>query len=164
MGVTATIRAIAALLGIIIVAGGLWYVMNLKADLVQARENAAKLEQGIKDQQVLMAQMKIDVEAIQKANRELNETTERLRGEAEALSRKFKSDAQGNARDFGVLARERPDLVQRLVNRGTRAAMRCLELASGAPHTKEELEAKSANEINRECPSIANPNYKPLAQ
>lgn len=164
MGITAAVRAIVALIVIAIIAVGLWYVMNLKADLVQARENEARLIEAVKDQKELMQQMAQDVRDIQKANRELNETAERLRGDAEALSKKFKSDAQGNSRDFGTLAREKPELVQRLVNRGTRAAMRCLEIASGAPHTKEELEAKSASEINRECPAIANPNYKPLAQ
>lgn len=164
MGIAAAIRAIVILVVIMIVSAGLWYVMNLKADLVQARENEAKLIEAVKDQKELIQQMAQDVKAIQQANKELNETAERLRGDAEALSKKFKSDAQGNSRDFGILAREKPDLVQRLVNRGTRSAMRCLEIASGAPRTKEEIEAKSASEINRECPSIANPNYKPLAQ
>lgn len=156
----AVIRAIVILVVTAVIATGLWYVSNLKADLVQSRENARKLEEGIQEQKDLLKQMVEDIAAIQQTNRELQNLTERQRGEVDALAKKFSQDAKGNARDFGQLARERPELVERLVNRGTRNAMRCLELASGAPHTPQELAAKSSSEINKECPTIANPNYK----
>lgn len=156
----AIVKAIAAIFITVIIAGGLWYVSNLKADLVQSRENARKLEEGIQEQKDLLKQMVEDIAAIQQTNRDLQNLAERQRGEVEALSKKFSQDARGNPRDFGQLAREKPELVERLVNRGTRNAMRCLELASGAAHTKEELAAKSSGEINKECPAIANPNYK----
>ena len=55
----------------------------------------------------------------------------------------------------------RPEVLERAVNRGTANALRCLEIASGAPFTAAELAATKPSEINRECPSIANPNYKP---
>lgn len=156
----AIVKAIAAIFITVVIAGGLWYVSNLKADLVQSRENARKLEEGIQEQKDLLKQMVEDIAAIQQTNRDLQNLAERQRGEVEALSKKFSQDARGNPRDFGQLAREKPELVERLVNRGTRNAMRCLELASGAAHTKEELAAKSSGEINKECPAIANPNYK----
>jgi hypothetical protein len=38
-----------------------------------------------------------------------------------------------------------------------------LEIASGSPLTEKELAATKPSEINRECPAIANPNYKPAA-
>ena len=154
------IRAIVALIMTVVIAGGLWYVSNLKADLVQSQENARRLEEGIQEQKDLLKQMVEDVAAIQQTNRDLQNLAERYRGEVDTLSKKFSQDARGNPRDFGQLARERPELVERLVNRGTRNAMRCLELASGAAHTREELAAKSSGEINKECPAIANPNYR----
>ena len=107
-----------------------------------------------------MKQMTEDIAKIQDINRELAETTGRHRAEVDALTRKFSQDAKGQPRDFGQFAKERPELVERLVNRGTRNAMRCLEIASGAPRTSEEISAKSATEINKECPAIANPNYR----
>lgn len=154
------IRAIVALIMTVVIAGGLWYVSNLKADLVQSQENARRLEEGIQEQKDLLKQMVEDVAAIQQTNRDLQNLAERYRGEVDTLTKKFSQDARGNPRDFGQLARERPELVERLVNRGTRNAMRCLELASGAVHTREELAAKSSGEINKECPAIANPNYR----
>jgi len=154
------IRAIVALIMTVVIAGGLWYVSNLKADLVQSQENARRLQEGIQEQKDLLKQMVEDIATIQQTNRDLQNLAERYRGEVDTLTKKFSQDARGNPRDFGQLARERPELVERLVNRGTRNAMRCLELASGAAHTREELAAKSSGEINKECPAIANPNYR----
>jgi len=50
------------------------------------------------------------------------------------------------------------------MNVATRNAMRCLEIASGAPRTQAELAAKNSSEINKECPALANPNYKGFTQ
>ena len=159
-GLPQIIKYVAILLSIVIVAAGLWYVMNLKADLAISRENNAKLEQGIESQKALMQQMREDIAEIQRVNKELHELANTQRAEVEALSNKFSQDARGQARDFGLLAKEKPGLIERLINRGTRNAMRCLEIASGAPRTKEELEAVTSSTINKECPSIANPNYR----
>ena len=160
LGISQIIKYVAILLSILIVAAGLWYVMNLKADLAISRENSAKLEQGIESQKLLMQQMREDIAEIQRVNKELHELANTQRAEVEALSNKFSQDARGQSRDFGSLAKEKPGLIERLINRGTRNAMRCLEIASGSPRTKEELEAVTSSQINKECPSIANPNYR----
>ena len=160
-GIGASIKAITALIIAGLIAGGLWYVTNLKADLAISEQNAERLKEGIRDQQALMEQMRQDIAKIQQINQDLQTATARYRADVDALSRKFSQDARGNPRDFGQFAAEKPDLVEKLVNRGTRNAMRCLEIASGAPRTEQELAAKNASEINKECPSIANPNYRP---
>lgn len=160
-GISASIKAITALIIAGLIAGGLWYVTNLKADLAISEQNAERLKDGIRDQQALMEQMRQDIAKIQQINQDLQNATARYRADVDALSRKFSQDARGNPRDFGQFAAEKPDLVEKLVNRGTRNAMRCLEIASGAPRTEQELAAKNASEINKECPSIANPNYRP---
>lgn len=154
------IRAVAMLVMVIILAAGGWYVMNLKADLAVSEMNAKTLQEGIKEQQDLMNRMQEDIKTIQETNERLQNLTEEQKKEVETLSRKFSQDAKGQPRDFGALAAERPELVERLVNRGTKNAMRCLEIASGAPRTEAELNAKTSSEINKECPAIANPNYK----
>ena len=159
-GIGASVKAIVALIITVIIAAGGWYVMNLKADLAISEENSKRLQEGVREQQALMKQMAEDIAKIQDINRELAEQTTKHRAEVDALSRKFSQDAKGQPRDFGQFAKERPELVERLVNRGTKNAMRCLEIASGAPRTSEEISAKSATEINKECPAIANPNYR----
>jgi hypothetical protein len=160
-GIGAGIKAIVALIIVAVVAGALWYVSELKADLVMSENNNAKLQEGIREQQELLAQMQRDIGQIQEINRSLQDTAQKHRADVEVLSKKFSQDARGNPRDFGQLAAEKPELVEKLINRGTRNAMRCLEIASGAPRTEQELSAKNASEINKECPAIANPNYRP---
>lgn len=159
-GIGGAIKAVAMLAAVILLAVGGYYVINLKADLAISENNNKKLQDGIQEQQALMKQMTEDIAAIQQINRDLSDIVGKHKAEVDALSKKFSQDARGQPRDFGQFAKEKPELVERLVNRGTKNAMRCLEIASGAPRTAEEIAAKSATEINKECPAIANPNYK----
>jgi predicted butyrate kinase (DUF1464 family) len=159
----AVIKVVAVLIIVLVFAGGAWYVTGLRADLAVSEINNKKLQEGIESQQALMEQMRADIAQIQDINKDLTKETERQQEEFKALSNRFSQNARGEVRDFGALAAERPEAIQRAVNRGTVNAMRCLEIASGAPLTEKELNAKTSSEINRECPSIANPNYKPSA-
>ncbi len=162
-GVGSTIKIIAVLIIVAIIAGGLWYVTGLRADLAVARVNAERLKEGIELQQQLMAQMRRDISQIQSINADLRQETERAQAEIRSLSDRFNVNARGEARDLGAIAAARPAAVERLINRGTANAMRCLEIASGAPLTEQEQNAKTSSEINRECPSLANPLYRAVA-
>lgn len=136
-----------------IIAGGLWYVTNLKADLAISESNNRQLVEATREQNLLIEQMKQDVVAIQQANAELQQQNERQRRDVETLNSKF------SKRDFGALAAEKPAVVEKLVNRGTRNALRCMELAAGAPLNEAERAAKTPMEANRECPSLIDSDY-----
>lgn len=155
----ATVKILAVLAIVVIVAGGAWYVTGLRADLAVSEMNNKTLRDGIEQQQALIAQMQRDVAQIQEINTELAQEADRQRAEMRDLVNRFNVNARGESRDFGALAAARPGVVQRLINRGSTNAMRCLALASGAPHTEAELNAKTSSEINRECPTLANPNF-----
>ena len=155
----AVIKVIATLAIVIIVAGGLWYVTGLRADLAVSEMNNKTLKDGIEKQQQLIAQMQKDVAEIQSINVALANEADRQRAEMRDLVDRFNVNARGETRDFGAIAAARPGVVERLVNRGTANAMRCLAIASGAAHTEAELAAKISSEVNRECPSLANPNF-----
>ena len=64
-------------------------------------------------------------------------------------------------RDVGKIAVEKPKAIERIINKGADNAARCVELASGAERTEEELKATKKSEINPECPALANPSYVP---
>ncbi len=66
-----------------------------------------------------------------------------------------------DGRDFGKIAIEKTGAINRIINKGSDNASRCIEIASGAELTEEERNATKKSEINRECPGIANPNYVP---
>jgi TolA-binding protein len=162
-GIGGAIKAIVALIIVLIVAAGGYFLINLKADLAVAQENSRKLEEGVRLQQEAMAQMKQDQEKIKELNNELNTTIKLQNKDMENLKDRFSTSASGEKRDFGKTAAQKPASLERAVNRGTVNALRCLEIASGSPLTDAEKNATKPSEINRECPSLANPNYKPAA-
>ena len=153
------IKIVAILVIVLVVAGGLYYITNLKANLAISEMNNQTLKDGIEQQQKLLEQMQKDVAQIQKINSELSGLAEKQQQEVRDLSDRFNVNARGETRDFGALAAAKPSVVERAINRGTKNALRCLALASGAEHTEQELNAKTTSEINRECPNIANPNF-----
>jgi type II secretory pathway pseudopilin PulG len=157
----AVIKVVAILIIVLVFAGGFYYISGLRADLAVSEINNQRLQEGIEAQQALMEQMRADIAQIQTINQDLKQENDRQQAEVKALSNRFSQNARGEVRDFGALAAERPDAIQRAVNRGTANALRCLELASGAPHTEQELNATTLSEINRECPTLANPRYQP---
>jgi ABC-type bacteriocin/lantibiotic exporter with double-glycine peptidase domain len=153
IGILPAIRMLLIVVVVTIIAGGLWYVINIKADLATSEANNRQLVEATREQNMLIEQMKQDVAAIQQANAELQQQNEKQRRDVETLNSKF------SKRDFGALAAEKPEVVERLVNRGSKNALRCMELASGAPLNDQERAAKTPMEANRECPSLIDSDY-----
>lgn len=147
---------------VIIIAGGLWYAMNLKAELATSEANNKILENSISEQSQVIEQMRVDIAQIQRINEEVNAELGRQREEVKNLVNRFNVNAKGESRDIGKIASKKPRAMQRLINRGTVNALRCLEIATGAERTEKEINAKKESEINRECPTLANPNYIPV--
>jgi len=142
--------------------GGVAYVYKLKADNAILKENQIKLEEAVNEQQQVIAQQKQDFESILQANKELNELSASLQKDLDVLDDKFnKTNASGKKRDLGDLANARPSTIERIINRATINAQRCVEIAMGSPLTEKEINATKKSEINSECSSIANPSYVP---
>ena len=150
------IKAVSTLIIVLVIAGGLYYISDLKAALAISQMNEQKLEDGIKAQNELLESMKKDIASIQQANEDLRKENEKQKQDVDNLARKF------DKRDFGVFALANIEKAQQLIDRGVMNALRCLELASGAPLTEEEKNAPTPIEANRECPALINPNYSSL--
>jgi septal ring factor EnvC (AmiA/AmiB activator) len=160
-GTTAAIRMIAVLIIVAICAAGLWYVTGLRADLAISQDNAKKLTDAIDQQAAAISQMRQEQQQIRDINNQLNTTIQLQNKDLTNLQDRFTQNAAGEKRDFAKTAAAKPEALERAVNRGTVNALRCLEIASGSPLTEAEKAASKPSEINRECPSLANPNYKP---
>ena len=147
------------LIGIVVtaIAGGGFYVMKLRADNEILKANAIKMEQAITEQKQLIENQKKDFQAILTANNEMNELVNNLKKDLDDLDNRFNK----GGRDFGKLAIEKTETIQRIINGASDKVLRCVEIAGGAPLTEEEINATKKSEINKECPSIANPNYVP---
>jgi septal ring factor EnvC (AmiA/AmiB activator) len=152
-----SIRLIFAVMIISGLAGAATYVMKLRSDNAILQANQAKLEQAVSSQKEVIEKQKKDFAEIMEANRQLNQVLAGLKKDIDDLDKRFN---KGN-RDLGKASIERPDYIEKVINRGTERANRCLEIASGSPLTEQEKNATKKEEINTECPSIANPKYVP---
>ena len=139
------------------IAGAGMYVMKLRSDNAILKANQTKLEGAIAEQNKVLEQQKQDFEAIMESNKKLNVLINTFKKDLEDLDQRFTK----KNRDIGKLAIKRTEAIERIINKGGKNAARCIELASGAEHTQEELKATLKSKINPECPALANPNYVP---
>ena len=133
------------------------YVMKLRSDNAILKANQIKLESAVAEQQQVITKQKEDFKEILAANQKMNELVSALKKDLDDLDKRFNK----KNRDFGKLAIEKTKAIQRIMNKGSVNAQRCIEIASGAELTEDEKNATKKSEINTECPSIANPNYVP---
>ena len=139
------------------IAGAGMYVMKLRSDNAILKVNQIKLESAVEDQKQLIENQKKDFEEILKSNQEMNKLIGALKKDLDDLDKRFNK----KNRDFGKLAIEKTKVIERIMNKGSVNAQRCIEIASGAELTEKEKNATKKSEINPECPSIANPSYIP---
>ena len=139
------------------IAGAGMYVMKLRSDNAILKANQMKLEEAVSSQKELIVKQQNDFKEILAANKKMNELVSNLKKDLDDLDNRFNKDG----RDFGKIALEKTDAINRIINKGSDNASRCIEIASGAELTEKERNATKKSEINRECPGIANPNYVP---
>ena len=111
----------------------------------------------MESQKKTLDKQKKDFEDILESNKQLNKLINTLKKDMDALDKRFNK----GKRDVGKIAVEKPKAIERIINKGADNAARCVELASGAQRTEQELKATKKSEINPECPSLANPSYVP---
>ena len=128
---------ISALIG----AGG--YIFKLQKDNTILKANAVKLESAVSEQKTLIENQKKDFAEILEANKKINELVGNLKKDLDDLDKRFsKKD-----RDIGKLAIDRTKVIERIINKGSDNATRCIEIASGSPLTESE---KNAEEIRNQ--------------
>ena len=124
--------------------GGYLYVNKLQKDNAILKENAIKLESAVEDQKAVIEQQTKDLKTIRKTVDKLKEVNDKLEQDKKNLS-----DRLGK-HDLGNLAEKKPGLVEKIINKASDSAARCVEIAYGSPLTEEELNGTP----NRECPSF----------
>ena len=156
-GLFGSVKMIFTIIIVIGLSGGVSYVYKLKADNATLKGNQVKMEQALETQTKFIEDQKRDFEAIMKANQEVNKLVGTLKKDIDDLDKRFNK----GTRDLGKTAMERPEAMERIVNKASDKALRCVEIAGGAKLTEAEKTATKKSEINSECPAIANPAYKP---
>jgi hypothetical protein len=140
--------------------GAFFYVQNLQATVDLLEANNAKLEAAVDEQKQVIEQQAKDTKAIAFAHKNQMALNAKLDASINDLRQKFhKVNASGKKRDIGSLAEQKPALMAKVINRGTKNAMRCMEIAMGSSLTEKEKNATKKSQINPECSDIANPSY-----
>jgi len=141
-------RLSAILFVVILVMGGIgyWYYNDTQATISTLTENNAKLGMAVETQEAAIESLQQDYASMAAENQRINEAYAEIRRQNNRLSSKLAD------MDIGLLAAEKPDSIERAINRGTVNAGRCFEILSGSPLTEDELNATNGETFNKECP------------
>ena len=124
--------------------GGYWYVQKLQKDNAILKSNQVKLETAVAESNQVIEQQSKDLKKIRSTLKEVEELNDRLQEDKNSLNKRL------GKHDIGNLAGNKPGLVEKIINKASDSAARCVEIASGSPLTEEELNGTP----NRECPSF----------
>ena len=124
--------------------GGYLYVNKLQKDNAILKTNQIKLESAVQESNQVIEQQTKDLKKIRSTLKVVEETNKKLQADRDALNKRL------GKHDIGNLAENKPGLVEKIINKASDSAARCMEIASGSPLTEEELNGAP----NRECPSF----------
>ena len=138
------IKIILALVLLAGAGGGYLYVTKLQKDNAILKTNQVKLETAVAESNQVIEQQSKDLKKIRSTLKEIDEQNAKLKADRDALNNRL------GKHDIGNLAENKPGLVEKIINKASDSAARCVEIASGSPLTEEELNGTP----NRECPSF----------
>ena len=138
------IKIILALVLLAGAGGGYLYVNKLQKDNAILKTNQVKLETAVAESNQVIEQQTKDLKQIRSALKEIEEVNAKLQADRDALNKRL------GKHDIGNLAENKPGLVEKIINKASDSAARCVEIASGSQLTEEELNGTP----NRECPSF----------
>ena len=124
--------------------GGYLYVNKLQKDNAVLKTNQIKLETAVQESNQVIEQQTKDLKQIRNTLTKIDEENAKLKKDRDALNNRL------GKHDIGNLAENKPGLVEKIINKASDSAARCMEIASGSPLTEEELNGAP----NRECPSF----------
>ena len=124
--------------------GGYLYINKLQKDNATLKSNQIKLESAVEDQKAVIESQAEDFKKIRSTLTKLEEENAKLLKDKQDLAKRL------GKHDIGNLAENKPGLVEKIINKASDSAARCMEIASGSPLTEEELNGTP----NRECPSF----------
>lgn len=116
------------------------YYTDTQNRLQTFASNQKVLEISVDQQRQTIDALNEDIQRLLATIADLNQEFAQSREAVRELERKFNQSANGDQRDFGELAAEKPGLVEKIVNNGTQDVFRCFELLSGDQAELKELD------------------------
>ena len=118
-GLFGQVKMVFTIIMLLGVAGGGAYVLKLRGDNAILKGNQVKMEQALETQTKFIEQQKKDYEAILKANQEVNKLVGNLKKDIDDLDKRFNK----GTRDLGKTAMERPEAMERIINKASDKAL-----------------------------------------
>jgi len=138
------IKLVLAIIVMIGAGGGYLYINKLQKDNATLKTNQIKLESAVEDNNQVIEQQIEDINKIRNTLEIVEQEKKKLEKDKDDLNKRL------GKHDIGNLAENKPGLVEKIINKASKNAQRCVEIASGSPLTEEELNGTP----NRECPSF----------
>ena len=132
---------------------GYWYYNDTQERIAILVENNVKLQVAVETNEQALESLQADYASAQIELTTLNTAYQAIRKQNNRLASKLADF------DLGLLAANKPESIERAVNRGTYNAGRCFELLSNAALTEEEKNATNGESFNKECPWLYD-NYR----
>jgi len=133
---------------------GLWKYYTYTQETIRVyAENAARAEMAQAETQAALDQTIKDLEKVQEKYNQVSADFNSAKKRVDGLQDKLKEH------DLPFLAEQKPGLVEKILDKGSKDMLRCLEIISGDPLTEEELNVTTKSKANTQCPDLANPNY-----
>lgn len=132
-----------------------FYYTDTQSRLANYAATQEVLQSNIEIQRTTITVLRDDISRINEIIGNLNTEFSRSRERVQELENKFRQSSNGDQRDFGELAAEKPGLVQKIVNTGTQEVFRCFELLSGdSAESQERQNEKFIDCINDDSTDI----------
>lgn len=137
--------------------GAYFYFTTTQHKIQQLASNVATLESNNKQLQTAINKSNETVDYLQNSYSQIQDQYNAAQADLQTIrSQNDELRQKLGQHDLGILAENKPFLVEKIINTASKKANRCFELLSGAPLTEEEKNAKNEKEFNSECPFLFN--------
>tara|TARA_Y100000389_G_scaffold129456_1_gene126930 strand:+ start:4475 stop:4849 length:375 start_codon:yes stop_codon:yes gene_type:complete len=116
-----SIRIVMLVMVLAVAGGGLYYVKKLQYENELLKVNQIKLEESIGEQKEVITMQKESYEKIMVANSDLSKAVKELNSAKATLQKKLADH------DINYLAVQKPGLIERIVNKGTKDVLNDIE-------------------------------------
>ena len=104
---------------------------KLQKDNAILKTNQVKLETAVAESNQVIEQQSKDLKKIRSTLKEVEELNDRLQADKDSLNKRL------GKHDIGNLAENKPNFVEKIINKASDSAARCVEIASNSPLTEE---------------------------
>ena len=109
-----------------------------RSEIKTLKENEAKLQLVVDTQNVTIDKMKVDFAAVSKTKAEYAKAVSDLAKQRERLMRALYREQSGKLSLEQLIAKDKKNRVEGVINRATEKVLRCIEIESGSPLRKGE--------------------------